>query len=217
MTTENPEKETVAASVRAAAVIAAAYAGLQLISNTASLRVGLVAGFAVDMGTFCYPLTFTLRDLAHKVLGKSGATALIWASAIICLFATGYFALCTAAPSAGDDNDAFNTVFSPMWRLVAASIAAMVVSELADTAVYQWFVSRRKDRQWMRVIVSNAVSIPLDNIIFAVGAFAWALPWQTVFEIFIFNLVVKFAVSIAGAPMIYLARDRQVSESRASR
>lgn len=212
MPTENAGKPSAKTGMRAAAVIAAAYAGLQLISNTASLRVCLVAGLAVDMGTFCYPLTFTLRDLAHKVLGKSGVTALIWASTLLCVFATGYFAICAAAPSAADDGNAFGKVFSPMWRLVGASLLAMLVSELADTYVYQWFVDRCRSRQWLRVIVSNSVSIPLDNIIFAVGAFAWALPWHTVFEIFFFNLAVKFIVSVAAAPMIYLVNDNTKNE-----
>ena len=29
------------------------------------------------MGTFVYPLTFTVRDLVHKLLGKSGARLVI--------------------------------------------------------------------------------------------------------------------------------------------
>lgn len=194
-----------------AAAVAATYVGLQLVSNIASLRVGLVFGFAVDMGTFCYPFTFTLRDLAHKTLGKSGVTVLVWLSAAICLFASGYFALCAMAPSADPSatgpSSSFAVVFSPMWRLVLASIAAMLISELADTQVYHWFTGRTMKYEWARVVVSNAVSIPLDNAVFAIGAFGWSLPWHTVLQIFLFNLAVKTLVGLAGAPLIYLVPD----------
>lgn len=208
---ERPQQSPASAEgygMRGAAIVAAAYVGLQLISNVASLRVGRVLGFAVDMGTFCYPFSFTLRDLAHKVLGKKGVTTLIWLSAAICLFASGYFALCTLAPSADTDPAGasmnFAAVFSPMWRLVIASIVAMVVSELADTQVYSWFLRRTQRHEWARVVVSNAVSIPLDNAVFAIGAFGFTLPWPTVWQIFFFNLTVKIIVGLIGAPLIYL-------------
>ena len=196
--------------LRTAAVVAAAYAVLQLLSNVASLKVGLVFGFGVDMGTFCYPLTFTLRDLAHKTLGKRAVVMLVWASAGLCLFSSAYLALCALVPAANGalGADAFARVLTPMWRIVIASIAAMLVSELADTQVYQWFVNRSRRRQWARVLVSNAVSIPLDNLVFAVGAFGWSLPWTTVGEIFLFNLVVKALVAALAAPAIYLVPER---------
>lgn len=192
------------------ASVAAAYAALQLVSNVASLKVGLVFGLAVDMGTFCYPFTFTLRDLAHKTLGVKAVTALVWVSAGICLFASGYFALCALAPSVGGDDSAvqFSAVLSPMWRLVLASITAMVVSELVDTRIYQWYVNRSYRHQWGRVALSNAVSIPIDNLIFSVAAFGWVLPWNEVFQIFIFNLIVKVVVGFVGVPLIYTVPEK---------
>ncbi len=190
----------------AGVVVAALYAGMQLVSNVASLKVGLVFGLAVDMGAFCYPLTFTLRDMAHKALGLRAVTALVWASALMCLVASGYFALASLSAPAVDDGgrNAFGVVFSPMWRLVFASIAAMVASELADTRVFHWCRAMEGRREWLRVVISNAVSIPVDNAIFAVGAFGWALPWNAVAQVFLFNLAVKVVVGLAAAPLIYL-------------
>ena len=60
-------------------------------------------------------------------------------------------------------------MLAPLWRITIASIIAEVVSELVDTEVYHWFVRRVTTRhQWARVAVSNAVSIPIDNVLFAV-------------------------------------------------
>ena len=45
---------------------AIAYVTTGLVSNIMSLRIVTVAGWAIDAGTFAYPLAFTLRDLIHK-------------------------------------------------------------------------------------------------------------------------------------------------------
>jgi uncharacterized integral membrane protein (TIGR00697 family) len=105
-----------------------------------------------------------------------------------------------------------------LWRIVIASILAEVVSQLVDTEVYHWFVSRVTTRhQWARVLVSNSVSIPVDNLMFAVGAFGaipflgdhpLTLPWEAVWDIFLVNLTVKFLVTLASLPLIYVVPDR---------
>lgn len=187
------------------------YAGAQLISNVASLKIGVVGGFAVDMGTFLYPVTFTLRDLVHKVLGRNGARAVIFAAGAINLFMALYLTWITGVPGDPDWglNEQFSAVLTPVWRLVAASILAQVVSELADTEIYHWFVKKITHRfHWLRVLVSNSVSVPVDNVIFAVGAFGFVLPWSVVGQIFLFNLVIKYGVTLASLPFIYFVRER---------
>ena len=47
---------------RVAIAAVGAYVGAQVIADIASLKIGVVADRAVDMGTFIYPITFTLRD-----------------------------------------------------------------------------------------------------------------------------------------------------------
>ena len=82
----------------------------------------------------------------------------------------------------------------------------------SDTEIYHWFVSKVTHRhQWARVLVSNSVSVPVDNLIFSVGAFAGILPWTVVWEIFLFNLILKYAVTVVSMPLIYVTRDRDFS------
>ena len=158
---------------RVALVAAGVYVGAQVIAQVTSLKIGNFTGRAVDMGTFIYPITFTLRDLIHKAAGRR----------------------------------------------------AMVVSELIDTEVYHWWVTKITTRfQWLRVVVSNSVSIPVDNLIFAIGAFAplfflsqhqqhISLPWTAVWDIFWVNLVIKVLVSLGSIPFIYLSPDRHLAEA----
>ena len=193
-----------------AVIVVAAYIAAQMLSDIASLKIGVVAGLAVDMGTFIYPLTFTLRDIVHKVLGKRSAQVLIIAAGAINVFMALYLKWAAAVPSdpSWGLGVEFSAILAPVWRIVAASIAAEVVSELVDTEVYAWFVTKVTERyQWARVLTSNSVSVPVDNAIFAVGAFAWALPWSVVWEIFLINLIVKYGMTLLSLPLIYITPD----------
>ena len=204
---------------KAAVVVVAAYIAAQMMADVASLKIGVVAGLAVDMGTFVYPVTFTLRDLVHKTLGKRNAQALIIAAAVINLVMVLYLMWSASVPSdpASFGGAEFSAIFAPLWRIVCASIIAELVSELVDTEIYHLFVSRVTTRfQWLRVLVSNSVSVPIDNLLFVLIAFSpfaflgaqlvdsWAVAW----EIFLFNLLVKYGVTLVSMPLIYLTPDR---------
>jgi uncharacterized integral membrane protein (TIGR00697 family) len=196
---------------RLAILVVAAYIAAQMLSDIASVKIGVVASLSVDMGTFIYPITFTLRDLVHKTLGKHNTRLLIVSAGVINLLMSGYLVWIASVP--GDPEwglqDEFSAVLGPVWRIVIASIAAEVVSELVDTEAYHLFVTRVTTRfQWARVLVSNSISVPIDNIIFAVGAFGFTLPWAVVREIFLINLLVKYGVTLVSLPLIYLAPEK---------
>jgi len=191
-----------------AVLAVSAYIAAQMLSDIASLKIGVVFKLAVDMGTFIYPITFTLRDVVHKVLGRQNARVLIVAAGVINLFMALYLLWVAQVPSdpSWGKGAEFSAILSPVWRIVLASIAAEVISELADTEIYHWFVSRITRRfQWLRVLTSNSVSIPIDNLIFAVGAFGFVLPWSTIGQIFLFNLLVKYGMTLVSLPLIYLS------------
>ena len=216
---ERPVRPAVTAT-HLAVVAVGVYVGAQVIANVTSVKIGSTFGRAVDMGTFVYPITFTLRDVVHKALGKRLARTVVLTAAAVNLFLAVYLQwVVRVKPDASYPlDDEFRAVLGPVWRIVVASIVAQVVSELVDTEVYHWFVRQVTTRhQWARVAVSNAVSVPLDNAIFAVGAFgalpfladdAFTLPWSAVWDVFVVNLVIKGLVSAVSLPLIYLSPDR---------
>ena len=76
-----PRTELVSPVSTVALLAVGGYVGAQLIADVTSLKIGNVAGRAVDMGTFIYPITFTLRDVVHKALGKRATRVLIFTAA----------------------------------------------------------------------------------------------------------------------------------------
>jgi uncharacterized integral membrane protein (TIGR00697 family) len=216
LTTE--QQQTAVAIPRAAVIVVAAYIAAQMMADMTSVKIGMVANLAVDMGTFIYPITFTLRDLVHKTLGKRNAQVLIVMAAVVNLLMVLYTMWVASVPSQDPQfGAAYAVVFGPLWRITLASITAEVLSELADTEAYHWFVTKITPRyQWARVLVSNAISVPIDNAIFVLLAFAplpglqthfLTAPWAVVWEIFLFNLLLKFGVTLLSLPFIYLTPD----------
>ena len=165
----------------------------------------------MDAGTLIYPITFTLRDMVHKVVGKKGARVIIVAAAVINLAMASLFWIVSRLPydlMAGPQPD-WNSVLAPVWRIVIASVAAEVLAELIDTEVYHLWVTRITNRyQWARVLVSNAASVPLDSLLFCWLAFGGVLPVEVVWSIFWANVLLKGIVTILGMPLIYLVKEK---------
>ena len=201
---------------RSGIIVISIYIAAQLLSDIGSLKIALIAGFSVDAGTFIYPLTFTIRDLIHKQLGKTAARTVIILAAAINLFMVVFFQFAAWLPQdpTWGLGQEFSTILGPVWRIVIASIVAEVISNLIDTEVYHFWVSRiTRKYQWARVLSSNAVSIPIDSLIFCWGAFGLMLPNSVVWSIFFANVIVKGLVTVVSLPAIYLVKEKNNPES----
>ena len=102
----------------AAVIVIAAYIAAQMLADIASLKIGVVAGLAVDMGTFIYPITFTLRDLVHKLLGKRNAQLLIVVAGVINLAMSGYLMWTATVPSdpSWGLGAEYAAILAPVWQ-----------------------------------------------------------------------------------------------------
>jgi queuosine precursor transporter len=190
--------------------VAGGYVAAQVMADVASLRIVEVSGFAVDAGTLIYPFTFTLRDLVHKIAGKTAARVLIVTAAVVNLVMALLFWVTSILP-AGDtapQTVLFGDVLAPVWGIVVASILAEVVSELIDTEIYSAWVRRMGTRhQWGRVLSSNSVAIPVDSAVFVgVAVLTGVFPAAVAWSIFWVNVVVKSLVTLVSIPWIYLVK-----------
>lgn len=198
-------------------VVSGAYVAAQMMADVASLRIISIGGNAVDAGTLIYPFTFTLRDLVHKIGGKSAARTIIVLAAGINLVMAAFFGLVGSLPAdlaTGPQLD-FGRVLAPVWGIVIASITAEVVAELIDTEAYSIWERRFAERhQWGRVLFSNAVAIPVDSAIFVGLATVFGVfPAEVAWSIFWVNVVIKGLVTVISIPWIYLVKPTPLSAS----
>lgn len=187
-----------------------AYIGVSLMANVMSVRIVLLGPWAIDAGTFTYPLAFTLRDVVHKAGGRSAARVTIVTGAALNLLMVVAFWITANLPAdlTVGPQDEFGNLLIPVARIVVASIVAQVVAELIDTEVYHRVMGRLGARnQWARVVVSNAVSIPTDSILFAAIAFAGDVPTSALLQIMATNVGLKAATTAVTWPLIYTVRE----------
>lgn len=199
----------------AAVVLIGSYIAAQIMSDIGSLKITTILGLAMDAGTFIYPITFTLRDLVHKRLGRRAAREAVLLAGALNVFMALYLQLVaqTAPDPTWPLNEAFVAVLGPVWRIVVASIIAEVVGELLDGEIYHlWTVRFPGAPQWTRVLVSNAVSVPLDSLVFCWGAFAFTMPSATVWAIVGSNILMKAAVTLLSLPGIYLVKQGDAAQ-----
>jgi len=194
-----------------AILVAVFYVAAQMMADIGSLRIVMIAGFSIDAGTFIYPLTFTLRDMVHKVAGIKIARMLILAAAGINLVMALFFKIVAVLPpdlTVGPQSE-FSKVLAPVWRIVGASIIAEVIGELIDTEGYRFWVEKvTQKHHWARVLVSNALSIPVDSFIFSFLAFWGIMPTAVVMSIFFSNMIIKGITTLISIPGIYLVPEK---------
>jgi queuosine precursor transporter len=126
----------------------------------------------VSVATFIFGITFTMRDRVHHKLGRKNVYIMIAVAAILNTFVT--------------------AIGMVAWRIIVASFVSIIMAETADTEIYQRHLS---DSWTMRVVRSNAVSIPLDSLLFNCIAFLGVMPLMVVASIIFGEIVFKSIMS----------------------
>jgi uncharacterized PurR-regulated membrane protein YhhQ (DUF165 family) len=129
----------------------------------------------VAVGTFIFGVTFTQRDRLHSA-GRQWVYGTIAVAALA--------------------NVLMSALLDVPGRIIVASFVAIVLAETADTEVYQ----RLLRYPWLwRVAGSNAVSVPLDTVLFSLIAFAGVLaPWEMASLVF-GEIITKYAIGALTA------------------
>jgi queuosine precursor transporter len=134
-----------------------------------------IIGSVAAVGTFIFGVTFTQRDRLHRY-GRPAVYTTIALAAIANVI------LCA--------------VLNIPVRIILASFVAIILSETADTEIYQRLLSK----PWMvRVSGSNAVSVPLDTMIFYAIAFLGDLPLHQMVSLVLGEIVIKYAIGALTA------------------
>lgn len=191
-------------------LVSVAYVAAQLVADISSLRDLALFGFGVSAFSIAYPLTFTLRDLAHKLAGPHVARTLIFAAAAIYLIVQAFFAIIAgmSPEMTAEESAALGALLTPEWRFLLAAVVATVVSQLVDTEVYtRWLDRFGGEHQWGRVLVSNAIGIPLDRILFLLIAMSGSVSGGGLWTMFWGTTIVRLIFGVISIPGIYLVEE----------
>jgi len=152
------------------------YISVILTANYTALWFMPLPGFGlVAVGTILFGVTFTARDHVHG-LGRAKVYTMIFVAAL----SSAVLVWIGATP----------------YRIIIASITAIIISEGADTEIYQKLVSK----PWIvRVTGSNLFSVPLDTILFNLLSFFRVFPVNVLVSIIIGEIIVKYIIGLLVA------------------
>jgi len=191
-------------------VLTAGYLLCQIIADVTASKMVDLFGIYVPAAVFIYALTFTLRDVVHKQLGKQQAVFMVLTAGVVNVLMAAYFMLTVAlkpAPFWGNQ-EAYNLILGVVPRVVGASILAEMVSELIDTEIYHRI---KHLAPWKRVLGSNAVSLPIDSLIFVLVAFAGTMPFAALISVVLGQILLKSVITVISIPLIYIVPDRPIA------
>lgn len=163
-------------------LLIAVYVAVTVAANSLATTLIEAPVFGVvAAGTLFFGVTFTLRDMVHQYahqrkLGRQPIYLMIGIAA-----ATNF---AIALLTGGQQFD---------LRVVLASCTAILIAESMDTEIYHRLIKRN---WYLRVLASNAVSAPLDSIVFTLLAFYGAdfFPQELLIPVIWGDTVVKFAI-----------------------
>jgi uncharacterized PurR-regulated membrane protein YhhQ (DUF165 family) len=150
-------------------------------------------------GTYLIGIALALIEVAHHTAptrrqGWLNAQVMVASGFVASGLLAAWIAAVDAMPPA---DDAFGAL-ADTWRIVVGSLAAFAVSETIDNGLGAAVRGRVPD--WVRVVGTNAVSAPLDSIVFLLIAFG-SLSFLTG------QIEAKLAATIlVGVPLVYAVR-----------
>lgn len=150
----------------------AAYVGSILIANLLIDKFVPLPYFGLlSLGTVFFAFVFTLRDHLHRF----GLRFALFGIALALLV-----------------NTLFGVIFAIPTRFLIASFLAILLSELADTAVFE----RLKERSWAtKVLASNGVSVPIDSAVMTMIAFYSVMSGREMVEIIFADILAKYLIA----------------------
>jgi uncharacterized integral membrane protein (TIGR00697 family) len=186
----------------------------QIIADVTAIKLVTLMGIVLPGGTLVYALTFTLTDFIQRKMGKRLADQLVVIAAVINIGMALYFQFIVGAAYPtfwpAESQLAFASTIGIVWTIVGPSILAELVAGLLDNLLYH--VVRGKPALGM--LLSNAISVPVDSLIFAGLAFGvlpalmggHALGMASIWQLVKGQVLFKWIVGAVIMPVMFFIR-----------
>ena len=198
--------------------LTAAFTVTLCLADVAATKLITIGNVILPGGTFLFAAIFVIRDMLHRHAGATYVRKTIWIAATLNLGVAAYLYAITRlpAPDFYPHAQAWNAIFALAPSIVLASITAAIIGQLVNTSLYQ----RAADANWplwARSVSSNAISLPLDGLVFSALAFtllppvfgADAIPLSTsVAFVAAGQTLWKAATAAMLTPLLYLVPER---------
>jgi hypothetical protein len=199
----------IAKRTRSSDFLVATFAALVVIANITAVKITTIAGFAVPAAVVAYSVTFLLTDMLSEFYSKREAHRAVWAGFYANVILVAVIAVAVHLPPAPfwQHQEAFETLFSLVPRIVLASMLAYLVSQHFDVIAFHFWKQKTGGKYlWLRNNASTMVSQFIDTALFITIAF-YGIPNFPIVQMILGQYVVKLAIAALDTPFMYLSRE----------
>lgn len=195
--------------------VMAAFVAIILLSNV--VGAGKVAQVWVPFfgyqpfgaGILFFPISYVIGDVLTEVYGYARARRVIWAGTVAVLFMALMCWVVVALPPAPDwkNQDAYQTIFGQVPRIVFASLCAFWVGEFVNSFVLAKMKLLTRGRHlWTRTIGSTIAGEGVDSLIFYPLAFLGAAGFTNalVIKLIFVQWLLKVGWEVLLTPVTYI-------------
>jgi queuosine precursor transporter len=184
-----------------------AFVTVLICSNfIAAGKVARIGSVEFGAGVVFFPLSYLFGDILTEVYGYARSRKVIWAGFSALVFATIMTWIILGLPPAPTwpRQQAWETVFSNSWRIVAASLTAFLVGEWVNSVVLAKMKIITGGRYlWSRTIGSTIAGELVDSAIFYPLAFLGVWTTTQVVNVMLANYVLKVTTEVVLTPLTY--------------
>ncbi|HQR49554.1 MAG TPA: queuosine precursor transporter [Steroidobacteraceae bacterium] len=197
---------------------------------------GQSGSLSFTAGVLIWPIVFIMTDVINEYFGRRGVRLISFAAAGMITYAFFFaYAAMHLAPAAWwvtvnsargvpDMQAAYDTIFGQGLWTIGGSLAAFLVGQLVDVAIFHRIRESTGERWiWLRATASTAVSQLVDSFLVLYVAFVLG-PQQWPVSLFLavgtVNYCYKMVMAVLLSPLIYVARngiERYLGHAEAAR
>jgi uncharacterized integral membrane protein (TIGR00697 family) len=177
-----------------------------LVSNLIAAKFSAIGWFRFSAAQLLFPITYIFGDIFTEVYGYGASRKAIWtgfmASGIMTAF--GLFAIWLPPAPEFKDQQAFETIFGGIPRIVAGSLLAYWAGEFANSlTVAKMKIWTNGRYLWTRTVGSTVVGQFVDTTIVVVFIF-WGQPLGVMYRLIFSGYLFKVVYEVLATPLTYL-------------
>ena len=182
-----------------------------VLANIQVVKTIEMFGFVMTLGNTMYGTIYLTSDLLNEKYGEKEAKKAVWFGFFTLLMTIIIMQMALKfQPQASDfGQKPMEDIFGLMPWIALGSLSAYFVSQFLDVRIYTYLkkVFPAPNQLWIRNNGSTGISQLVDSLVFCTIAFGRAgYTWEVWFEIFLTTYAIKFVISMASTPVLYIAR-----------
>ncbi len=170
----------------------------------------------MTLGNTMYGTIYLTTDLLNEKYGEKAAKKAVWFGFFTLVMTTIIMQMVLVFQPQAEDiaHEHLSQIFGLLPRLAAASLIAYFTSQFLDVRLFSMLrkMFPKPNQLWIRNNGSTSVSQLLDSLVFCTVAFAGEYSFNVWWQILVTTFLIKFVISVASTPIIYIARSFKFSD-----